>query len=297
MSGVYFWSTLAVLSVVSLWWVFFNRLQTSPRVGRHARTGAVATQVTPATPIWLRKLLMRALLVFGILALMTMANYLSEHLFGYSLGDVGDLLDDYFGRAGGKTLAKTLWQPLPMYIFAAVAVILALMFEMKRLAGLIVVAIVGITMFHYLVPTKCWSKDTACIAAEKAVEQAEVREKLRAEYERQSKIPYPGVIPQMGAALFGSSPSNAYPECDGKTERPFRYELDFKEVPQYEHCGITFKMKDDRTYEIRYRDGHMTVVRDGPGKTITIDPYAKEVRAIGAAFDAYIVLYPPQSKF
>ncbi len=129
-------------------------------------------------------------------------------------------------------------------------------------------------------------------------ENEAAQRRVQAQLDQQAAIAAatPGLIPQLGTALWGNQPPSVSSKCDGKTEWPFRYELHFKEVPEQENCGATFKMKDNRTYEVRYRDGHTTVLRDGPGKTIIIDPFAKEVRAVDEAFDAYIVLYPPQRR-
>ncbi len=246
----------AVVSILTgglLWWMWYNGLTTGPRVGRHARAGAGAAGATPALPRWLRGWFLRALVIFGILGLMAGVDYLSRLIFGYGLGDVWDFIDDYFGRAGGKTLSKTLWQPLPIFIAVAVAVIAALMYGQKRLAALIVVAALAFTLFHYFVPTRCWSKDAECIAAQKEAEQAELREKARVQISRYGNNPTVGTVPNGSItveSLLRGAPSTPSPKCDvPKKTHEFTLERELLN-PDPTRCGCAYGSANKNTFYV-----------------------------------------------
>jgi hypothetical protein len=236
------------------WWMWYNGLTTGPRVGRHARAGAGAARAASVLPRWLRGWLLRVLVILGILVLMAIVDWLSRLLFGFGLGDVWDWLDDYFGRAGGKTLTKTLWQPLPIYIAIVVAVIVAIMYGYKKLAALIVIATLGLTIFFYFVPTKCWSKDAACIAAQQKAENEatmrELQEKLRAQ--QRAAAPSVGIIPNLAAtahsALWGTTTPS--PKCE-VPKKTHEFTLEREQLnPDPTKCGCGYGSLDKGTFYV-----------------------------------------------
>lgn len=190
-----------------------------------------------------------------------------------------------------QTLFNSMSHPFYVVLTLIVIVCVAMVYKKKRVAlfalGLLVFG--GIVyLFHP--PLTCAESDLACKAEQAQKAAVEQRKVALAAAQQQAALER---AQSQGTTLFGSS-SN--PKCDGKTKLPFRYELFFKEVPEHESCGPVFWMESEHTYEVRFRDGHTMTVNDGPGRTIRMDPYAKEVRAVGEAFNAYIVLYPQERK-
>lgn len=292
------WTVAVTVGLICLgllfWWMWYNGLMTAPRIGRHVRAGVGVARATPAVPDWLRNWLLRALVVFLILAIMAGINYLSELLFGFS---IGEWIDDLLGRAGAKTLAKTLWQPLPLLLIATGVVVLALIFRHRRIAAVIVVITLGLTVYHYLVPTKCWSKDMICIATQEREAATKAAEEFRKEQDRQAVIAAAmrpntasGFMPALGRMVV-----EYRPECVRTVIESYPFQSEYASFPGG-RCSTTFTYPAGacvmyKTSEHGPEEGPYGDCQGSKSPSIPADPTF--ARSIGAPFSVKLTVDQP----